>query len=94
MEIIELIKKAEKDKVYSELMDTSKTEVTSLALDKTIDNSVPFNFDDIYTMPFFINNYAIVDGNIVDKKTNKPIISKVDYKNLLRPTFTRWWICI
>lgn len=95
MEIIGLIKKAEKaekDKVYSELMDTSKTEVTSLAMDKTIDNSAPFNFDDIYTRPFFINNYAIVDGNIVDKKTNKPIISKVDYENLLRPTFPRWWI--
>lgn len=95
MEIIGLIKKAEKaekDKVYSELMDTSKTEVTSLAMDKTIDNSVPFNFDDIYTRPFFINNYAIVDGNIVNKKTNKPIISKVDYENLLRPTFPRWWI--
>jgi len=83
LEIIGLIKKAEKaekDKIYSELMDTSKTEVT------------PFNFDDIYTRPFFINNYAIVDGNIVDKKTNKPIISKVDYENLLRPTFPRWWI--
>ena len=25
-------------------------------------------------------------------KTNKPIISKVDYENLLRPTFPRWWI--
>ena len=73
-------------------MDTSKTEVTSLAMDKTIDNSAPFNFDDIYTRPFFINNYAIVDGNIVDKKTNKPIISKVDYENLLRPTFPRQWI--
>jgi len=95
LEIIGLIKKAEKaekDKVYSELIDTSKTEVTSLAMDKTIDNSAPFNFDDIYTRPFFINNYAIVDGNIVDKKTNKPIISKVDYENLLRPTFPRWWI--
>ena len=95
MEIIGLIKKAEKaekDKVYSELMDTSKTEITSLAMDKTFDNSAPFNFDDIYTRPFFINNYAIVDGNIVDKKTNKPIISKVDYENLLRPTFPRWWI--
>ena len=95
MEIIGLIKKAEKaekDKIYSELMDTSKTEVTSLAMDKTIDFFNDTATTEIYTRPFFINNYAIVDGNIVDKKTNKPIISKVDYENLLRPTFPRWWI--
>ena len=68
MEIIGLIKKAEKaekDKVYSELMDTSKTEVTSLAMDKTIDNSAPFNFDDIYTRPFFINNFHLIYQSLV-----------------------------
>ena len=64
--------------------------MTALAIDKTINNSASFNFDDIYSRPFFVNNYDIISGNIVDKKTNNPIISKTDYENLLKPTFSRW----
>lgn len=80
-------KEGEKKNTYAQLIETSKTEVADLAFDKTINGNNNFDFNDIYSKPFFTNNYDIVNGNIVKKNTNTPIISKSDYENLLKPHF-------
>lgn len=80
-------KEGEKKNTYAQLIETSKTEVADLAFDKTINGNNNFDFNDIYSKPFFTNNYDIVNGNIVKKNTNTPIISKTDYEKLLKPSF-------
>jgi hypothetical protein len=85
--IILKTKEANTKNTYSELIDNSKAEVTALALDKTIDDSLNFDIKEIYKRPFFVNNYEIVNDNIVKKDTTTPIISKNDYETILKPVF-------
>lgn len=85
--IILKTKEANTKNTYSELIDNSKAEVTALALDKTIDDSLNFDIKEIYKRPFFVNNYEIVNDNIVKKDTTTPIISKTDYETILKPVF-------
>lgn len=80
-------KEGEKKNTYAQLIETSKTEVADLAFDKTINGNNNFDFNDIYSKPFFTNNYDIIGDNIVKKNTNTPIISKADYEKLLKPSF-------
>lgn len=80
-------KEGEKKNTYAQLIETSKTEVADLAFDKTINGNNNFDFNDIYSKPFFTNNYDIIGDNIVKKNTNTPIISKTDYEKLLKPSF-------
>ena len=80
-------KEGEKKNTYAQLIETSKTEVADLAFDKTINGNNNFDFNDIYSKPFFTNNYEIIGDNIVKKNTNTPIISKSDYEKLLKPNF-------
>ena len=46
-----------------------------------------FDIKEIYKRPFFVNNYEIVNDNIVKKDTTTPIISKNDYETILKPVF-------
>ena len=85
--IITKTQEANNKNTYSELIDNSKAEVTALALDKTIDDSLNFDMKEIYKRPFFVNNYEIVNDNIVKKDTHTPIISKNDYETILKPVF-------
>ncbi len=79
--IILKTKEANTKNTYSELIDNSKAEVTALALDKTIDDSLNFDIKEIYKRPFIVND------NIVKKDTTTPIISKTDYETILKPVF-------
>ena len=49
-------KEGEKKNTYAQLIETSKTEVADLAFDKTINGNNNFDFNDIYSKPFFTNN--------------------------------------
>ena len=44
------------------------------------------DFNEVYSLPFFVNNYDIVGNDIVKKGKTEPIMSKTDYEELLKPS--------
>ncbi len=85
--LIKKSKDGEKQNTYAELIEKSKTEIASISIGKVIDGDTSFSFSEVYSLPFFVNNYDIVGNDIVKKGKNEPIISKSDYEALLQPSF-------
>ena len=83
--LIKKSKDGEKLNTYAELIERSKAEIASISIGKVIDGDTSFSFSEVYSLPFFVNNYDIVGNDIVKKGKTEPIISKTDYEELLKP---------
>lgn len=84
--LIKKSKDGEKLNTYAELIERSKAEIASISIGKVIDGDTSFSFSEVYSLPFFVNNYDIVGNDIVKKGKTEPIISKIDYEELLKPS--------
>lgn len=84
--LIKKSKDGEKLNTYAELIERSKAEIASISIGKVIDGDTSFSFSEVYSLPFFVNNYDIVGNDIVKKGKTEPIISKTDYEELLKPS--------
>lgn len=84
--LIKKSKDGEKLNTYAELIERSKAEIASISIGKVIDGDTSFSFNEVYSLPFFVNNYDIVGNDIVKKGKTEPIISKIDYEELLKPS--------
>lgn len=85
-DLIKKSKDGEKLNTYAELIERSKAEIASISIGKVIDGDTSFSFNEVYSLPFFVNNYDIVGNDIVKKGKTEPIISKTDYEELLKPS--------
>ena len=84
--LIKKSKDGEKLNTYAELIERSKAEIASFCIGKVIDGDTSFSFSEVYSLPFFVNNYDIVGNDIVKKGKTEPIISKIDYEEFLKPS--------
>lgn len=84
--LIKKSKDGEKLNTYAELIERSKAEIAGISIGKVVDGDTSFSFSEVYSLPFFVNNYDIVGNDIVKKGKTEPIISKIDYEELLKPS--------
>lgn len=84
--LIKKSKDGEKLNTYAELIERSKAEIAGISIGKIVDGDTSFSFNEVYSLPFFVNNYDIVGNDIVKKGKTEPIISKTDYEELLKPS--------